>query len=49
MAYQKAYCSLNEFNQLFISNSNEILEKILTDFCDIYMDLNEDQIDGLNF
>jgi hypothetical protein len=47
MAYQKAFCSLNAFNQLFINNSNEILEKILTDFCDIYMDVNEDEIDDL--
>ena len=47
MAYQKAFCSLNAFNQLFINNSNEILEKILTDFCDIYMDVNEDEIDVL--
>lgn len=47
MAYQKAYCSLKEFNQLFINNSNDILEKILTDFCEIYIDINDDEIDIL--
>lgn len=44
MAYQKAYCFSNEFNELLINNSNEILEKILNDFCDVYLDLDEEEI-----
>ena len=47
MAYQKAYCSINEFNQLFTDNSNEILEKILANFCDIYVNLTEEEIDAM--
>lgn len=47
MAYQRAYCSLAEFNKLFINNSNEILEKILMNFCDIYMDIEEKDLDDL--
>lgn len=48
MAYQKAYCSINEFDKLFLGyDTNIILEKILSDFCDIYMDLNMDEIEIL--
>lgn len=45
MTYQKAFCSVNEFNELFIENSNEILERILTDFCDIYLDIDEHEVE----
>ncbi|EAZ94711.1 hypothetical protein FBBAL38_13035 [Flavobacteria bacterium BAL38] len=44
MAYQRAYCFSNEFNQLLVNNSNDILEKILNDFCDVYLDLDEEEI-----
>jgi hypothetical protein len=45
MAFQKAYCSQNEFNELFLTDvNNDILEKIITDFCDIYMDIEEAEI-----
>lgn len=44
MAYQRAFCFSNEFNELLINNSNEILEKILNDFCDVYLDLDEEEI-----
>lgn len=45
MAFQKVYCSQNEFNELFLTDvNNDILEKIITDFCDIYMDIEESEI-----
>lgn len=41
MAYQRAYCLFYEF---LVNNSNDILEKILNDFCDVYLDLDEEEI-----
>lgn len=49
MAYQKVYCSLNEFNEVFLADEpNQILEKIITDFCDIYVDIEEENISELS-
>lgn len=45
MAIQKVYCSINVFNELYLAEeSNVILEKIIEDFCDLYIDLESDEI-----
>jgi hypothetical protein len=50
MAYQKVFCSVAEFNEVFLSDgSNVILEKIIEDFCDVYLDISEDELAVLKY
>lgn len=50
MAYQNVFCSLNEFNEVFLSDGSiNILERIIEDFCDVYLDVSEDDLSILKF